>query len=291
MAHTQDGDIPQENARDWVGQNAAVECPDVPLDEGCAEDLNRTIESEIIPRLMMLFDQETGGGYGESSAGAPKGMVERVDEFVDLVLRHDAKVASEFISRLRSAGVSLQTIYLDLLAPSARRLGSLWESDEVSFTMVTIAVARMHQVLLQFSPCFCAAAGEDVDSHHSALIVPVPGEQHTFGLFMTVEFFRRGGWNVWSGTPDGASELMELVRNNHFDIIGFSVSSDRHLEELSNQIREVRIQSCNKDIKVMVGGRMFAEQDQLHKEIGADASAAAGDEGVRLAESLVSNAD
>ena len=288
MAHTQDGDIPQECLRDWVGQNAPITDANVKPRSAGTRNLNRTIESEIIPRLMMLFDQETGESLGEPSPIATKGLAERVDEFVELVFRHDAEVAAEYISKLRSSGVSLQTIYLDLLAPTARRLGVLWETDQMSFTMVTIAVARMHQVLLQFSPCFRATDSEDVDGHNSAVIVPVPGEQHTFGLFMAVEFFRRGGWNVWSGTPDGPQSLIDLVRNNHFDMIGFSVSSDRHLDQLAGYIRNIRAQSRNAKIKVLLGGRIFAEQAQLHEEYGADAAAVDGEQGVRIAESLVS---
>ncbi len=291
MALTQNGDIPQECLRDWVGRNTAVDTTDVPLEPESSADLNRTIENEIIPRLMMLFDQESGKSCNDDFSVAPRGLAQRVEEFVELILKHDADVAREFVARLRSAGLPLQSIYLDLLAPAARKLGTLWETDEVTFTMVTIGVARMHQVLLHFSPCFCSAEGEDSDSRHNALIVPAPGEQHTFGLFMTVEFFRRGGWNVWSGTPDGARQLLELVRDNYFDIVGLSVSSDRHLDELSGHINRVREQSCNKDIKVIVGGRIFTEQPQYYREVGADAAASDGDEGVRLAESLVNPLD
>ena len=70
----------------------------------------------------------------------------------------------------------------------------MWEHDECSFTDVTIGVCRMHQVLLEYSRCF-----EPPDGPHSqgknALIVPAPGEQHTFGLFLVVEFLRRDGWH------------------------------------------------------------------------------------------------
>ena len=44
------------------------------------------------------------------------------------------------------------------------------------------------------------------------LLVPLPREQHTFGLSMVYDFFRRAGWNAWSGTIESESELAGMVR-------------------------------------------------------------------------------
>jgi len=252
--------------------------------------LSRTIEGEIIPRLMMLIESVEDAPPDAPIRPSQPDLLDSIEEFVQLLLRNDASVAVRYVSNLRASGVSLPALYLDLLAPSARRLGVMWENDECSFTAVTIGVSRMHQVLLQFSPCFCASRAEDFDDGHSALIVPMPGEQHTFGLFMVVEFFRREGWHVWSGTPSGEDDLIELIRKNHFDVVGCSVSADRHLNQLSAQISKIRKHSCNPNVKILVGGRMFNEHPELHSSVGADASAQDGVEAVRLAEVLVQRA-
>lgn len=182
------------------------------------------------------------------------------------------------------------TIYLDLLAPAAHHLGKLWEDDECSFTAVTIGVSRMHQVLMRFSPCFCAGRSEDAAAGNSALIVPMPGEQHTFGLFMVIEFFRRQGWNVWGGSPQSDQELLDLLKTQNFDVIGCSVSAERHLGGLPERIRMIRQHSNNPNIRVIVGGRVFIEQPDLYRDVGADATAASGEQAVKLAETLVHTA-
>lgn len=262
-----------------------------PLEQALPEEqlvrLNRTIEGEIIPRLMMLFEQDIAETRFSDDRERLTPSVTEVAEFVQLLLRHDAHVAAEYVENLRSAGMSLSTIYLELLAPAAHHLGTLWEQDECSFTAVTIGVSRMHQVLMRFSPCFCAGRSEDAATGHSALIVPLPGEQHTFGLFMVVEFFRRQGWNVWGGSPQSDQELLDLLRTQSFDVIGCSVATDRHLDVLAERIRVIKQHSCNPDIRVIVGGRLFIEQPDLYAEVGADATAASGEEAVRMAEALV----
>lgn len=249
--------------------------------------LSRTIEGEIIPRLMLLFDQHVSNAASPDAPPQEMPHSADLDAFVRLVLENDADVVCEYIEQLRDSGESLPSIYLHLLAPTARRLGELWESDECTFAAVTLGISRMHQVLLRFSPFFCANFAEDADGAHSALIVPVPGEQHTFGLLMLVEFFRREGWNVWSGAPRTDEELAGLVASERFDIVGCSASAERHLDRLPDVIRMLRQRSKNKNIKVIVGGRLFSEQPELAKTMGADATATDGLEAVRLAEQLV----
>lgn len=249
--------------------------------------LNRTIEGEIIPRLMMLFDHHASGAL---SPAAPRSEIPYgpdLDDFVQLVLEKDVDVVCEHIEKLRDSGETLPSIYLHLLAPTARRLGELWESDDCTFAAVTLGVSRMHQVLLRFSLFFSADRAEDADAAHSALIIPMPGEQHTFGLLMLVEFFRREGWNVWSGAPKSVDDLAGLLATERFDIVGCSVSTERSLDALPGILRDIRKRSKNRDIKVIVGGRLFSEEPELAKSVGADATAADGVGAVRLAEQLV----
>jgi methanogenic corrinoid protein MtbC1 len=284
----------ENQAEDCMAELASVAGVSEPLHESMPEEqlvrLNRTIEGEIIPRLMMLFEQDIAETrYTDRNERLAPSATE-VAEFVQLLLRHDAYVAGEYVENLRSGGMPLSTIYLSLLAPAAHHLGKLWEDDECSFTAVTIGVSRMHQVLMRFSPCFCAGRSEDAAAGFSALIVPMPGEQHTFGLFMVIEFFRRQGWNVWGGSPQSDQDLFDLLRTQSFDVIGCSVSADRHLKELPERIRLIRQHSCNPDIKVLVGGRVFSEQPELFNKVGADATATSGEGAVKIAEALVTAA-
>ena len=241
--------------------------------------LSRTIEGDIIPRLMLAFD-------APNSLNAEPGNDERlrdnVDEFVHLVLAHDALVATQYVSTLRSNGVPLTALYLDLLAPAARRLGVLWEQDECSFTDVTIGVCRMHQILLDFSRCFDAPSGS-TETGQNALIVPVPGEQHTFGIFMVLEFLRRAGWNCFTGTPSTVRKFRPLVRAHDFELIGLSVSGDRHVDTAARVIADIRRGPRNAGCVILVGGRAFLDDPQLATKIGADSTASDGREAVRQA--------
>ena len=88
-----------------------------------ADTLLRTVETEIIPRLMLLHRQ----GVARSARGAASNDRvslgdEAVEAFTTLILKgHDE--ALSYVKELVAQGARLEDLCLDLLAPSARRLG------------------------------------------------------------------------------------------------------------------------------------------------------------------------
>jgi methanogenic corrinoid protein MtbC1 len=209
-----------------------------------------------------------------------------VDELVNLVLIQDAPAACTFIESLRQRQVTLDSVYLHLLTPAARQLGDMWTEDRVDFTQVTVGLMRLQQVLRAISPTFLETAPHNARAAR-VLLVPAPGEQHTFGLVMVAEFFHRAGWAV-SGGPDSAGvDPVALVRNLPFAMIGISLGSATRLDSVARQIRAVRRASCNRSIGVMVGGPLLVAHPEIVAMVGADATASDGAQAVAQAEGLL----
>jgi methanogenic corrinoid protein MtbC1 len=211
---------------------------------------------------------------------------EQIAHFAHLVLGQDVSAAFAYIEQVRARGMSLESVYLELLAPAARHLGELWEADLCDFTQVTVGLWRLQQVVRDLSPAFQPQA-ECSDQTRRVLLVPVRGEQHTFGLLMVADFFRRSGWDVWAGTPASSNELVGIVRSDWFAVVGFSVSCDTHLDGLASDIHAVRRSSRNRGLGVMVGGPVFLERPELAALVGADATAMDAQQACEQAESLL----
>jgi methanogenic corrinoid protein MtbC1 len=60
------------------------------------------------------------------------------------------------------------------------------------------------------------------------------------------------------------------VHNHWFDIVGFSVSSDRRLDELKKDIHDIRRCSRNRYVGIIIGGPMVVAQPDLVASMGAD---------------------
>jgi len=262
-----------------------------PFDEEAAAEqslemltkLGRTIEVDVIPRLMQALQsrhiETIPPAHGDVSFAA------EVDDFVHLLLHHDTDIAIKYLTTLRSTGAPLAAIYLDLLAPAARRVGEMWESDECSFADVTIVVCRMHQVLLEFSRCFDAPA-ESSDKNRNVLLLPAPGEQHTFGLLMVIEFLRRDAWNCFSGTPVDKRESEKMINAQNYKVIGLSISADRHIDATRTLIKWIRQQSRNGTAAVIIGGNAVERNPDLVTLVGADTSASSGEQAARRIDRL-----
>jgi methanogenic corrinoid protein MtbC1 len=247
--------------------------------------LLQTIEGEIIPRLMLALQSAPSGAVLDGNLWSTTGPDE-VSEFARLVVVHEVSVASAYVMALINRGVSLEQIYLELLAPAARLLGEWWKQDLRDFTEVTGGLCRMHQLLHELSPRFLHDA-QPTAPNRCVLLVPMPGEQHSFGLIIVGEFFRRAGWDVWDLHPSSPSDLLRIARKQWFSVIGVSLGCESRINELAPLLSAVRQVSRNPSVRVMVGGEPFIAHPERVVAVGADATAADGRRAVLEATRLV----
>ena len=283
-------DLPKGDGRprlddtDGRGAGPATE----PYESGSGERtawLLDTIEAEIIPRLMLAHRTQPHAGPQRSSLRTGP-TSDEIEEFSNLCLVQDASASLAYVVALRDEGLTLEEIYLDLLTPAARRLGALWETDDRDFTEVTIGLWRMQQVMYELSPSFRRETDHQPGSR-SALLAPAPGSQHTLGVFMVAEFFRRAGWNV-SGEPAmSARELIQAVSHDWYDVAGLSVGAELHIDGLTQFIADLRRASRNKALAIMVGGPIFVLHPEFVALTGADGTASDASKALTEAEKLV----
>ena len=248
--------------------------------------LARLIEADIIPRLLL---NHRGAAVNArqpvptTPSEIPKGLA---DQFAAATLTEEVGPLLARVEALTAAGCSVETIYLDLLAPAARRLGSWWDEDACDFVDVTMGLWRLQEIVNALASLIPGlAAGEG--ALRRALFAPAPGEQHGLGTIMVEEFFRRAGWQTWSAPALDEDELVALAAGREFDVIGLTVSVERHIATLAKTIASVRRASRNRDVLVLVGGRVFTEQPDLAAQVGADGTAADGALAVKLADTLL----
>ena len=246
--------------------------------------LSRAIEHEIIPRLM-LAHPTAEECLSMAPAANPQVSTQDVHAFAKLVLAPDENVAHACIEAMRSSGISVETIYTDLLAPVARYLGELWEEDLCDFTEVTLGLGRLHQVLRELSPAF----GQSSHSTNGrrVLLLPAPGEQHTFGLVMVSEFFRRAGWDVGGGPWEAGADPVLMVQREWFDVVGFSLGNATQLDALAASIKMIRSTALNTATSIIVGGPLFLAHPEYVSYVNADAASTDGAQAPSLAARLV----
>jgi methanogenic corrinoid protein MtbC1 len=248
------------------------------------EVLARVIEADIIPRLLLAHREQAGPASvpADPVTEIPAGHAE---QFAAATLTEEVAALLARVEALMAGGVTVETIYLELLAPAARKLGSWWDEDACDFVDVTMGLWRIQEIVHALSALIPGVA--PLEGSRRALFLPAPGEQHGLGAIIVEEFFRRAGWQTWSAPALLEDELMALAASRSFDVIGLTVSVEKHLASLPGTLAALRRASRNPAVLILVGGRVFVERPTLAAEIGADGTAADGRLALELAENLL----
>jgi methanogenic corrinoid protein MtbC1 len=168
---------------------------------------------------------------------------------------HSVEETRKILMKWRRQGQSLRDIYLYGITESAKLIGQLWSADELNFVNVTIALSRLHQIMEELSPEFLAE-GNSGSQELSLLLMAEPRSQHGLGIFMLSEFFRQAGWRVTLAIPQDMADFKRIFLSDWFDAAVLSVSTDRHIDDVSKAVAELRKATANPRLKLYVGGPM-----------------------------------
>lgn len=181
----------------------------------------------------------------------------------------DETAAASIISDLRAVGVGPEEIYLKRLAAAARMLGEMWISDEMTFTQVTVGTGRMFAIMRSMRHLFESAIPVQ---DKSAIFAAVPGEDHTLGVHMAADIFRKNGWEIALKVGLDHDQLVAEIEQAPTSIVGLSISGEHSIDALSRLVVALHI-ACPHAM-IVVGGANVNEVQPVLSLMGLDGIAA-----------------
>jgi methylmalonyl-CoA mutase cobalamin-binding subunit len=176
-------------------------------------------------------------------------------------------------------GLGLETLFLHTIPSAARLFHQWWTQDEIDFVAVTQASYRLQELVYKLSAEFVLSGPQCGGlSNYVALLVNTPQSQHSLGLLILSQYFKRYGWQVVGDTTWREPDMVIAVQSGSIDLLGLSVSDERQLGYLKKLIATLRKKSLNPDLLVMVGGPLLATHDHLAPWLGADFSCLQADD-------------
>jgi MerR family transcriptional regulator, light-induced transcriptional regulator len=280
-----DGRLENSESDDWTQGLKPIDELAPKLDDSKIMELLATVvEGEIIPRLMLVHKSFERDGVGvRSDADITEDAIEK---FAQLTIDGEVDDLENYIVGLTRQGIAEEAIYMELMAPTARKLGSFWEQDLCSFTDVTVGLGRLQTILYRISARH-RSTYEAQDVQLRGLFVTPAGAHHSFGIRMVEDLFRRAGWRSMCEPNIALQDLTELVKTEYFDLVGIGVSIQDQVEVCHKMIAEIRGSSLNRGVKIMVGGSLLADREELRQEFSAELCAVDAREAVAIAHSLV----
>lgn len=225
------------------------------------------IDQQIIPLLAKTHESSASDG---ATPSMPWIGPEHVNRFADLCIAGDTAAAGQYVQELAKAGYSRTSLLIDLVAPGARELGVRWTQDCCSFAEVSLGLVRIHEIVHE------VGVADEAPFHISTnpgkiLLSCMPGSSHILGCTIVAGFFRQCGWEARVMLPNNAEELVGVMEDESFDVVGLSVATDRQVNQLKPLVEALRAKSHNRYLSVFLGGPAFMLREHHAAEFDADA--------------------
>ncbi len=194
-----------------------------------------------------------------------------------LLISVDSTSALALVKAALYRYVSLGNLATDLLEPTARDLGDLWQSDDCSEIEVMLGLSRLQAIAREFG-----LGVQRLVALHApvVLVAPQPGEAHMLGAALDAEMLWQAGWNPRVDFPSSSGALDTLVASTWIDALDLSLSTsfqrEHRLAQVGKTIASARLASLNPEMVVVVSGRVFSDVANMSesvatgRRIGAD---------------------
>ncbi len=173
------------------------------------------------------------------------------------------------ISALMATGVSSEELIQIYVPAVARRIGEMWVQDKATFVQVTLGAGRL-QALFQGdrSPHVGNWLDRTVPLGQSILMILPETEDHTLGAFVAADQFRRHGIWVRVAIRLKPPDLLQVVEEGRFSMLGLSVATARSVETAAKLIEILRagLDHCP---PIVIGGKYVMESSDVEARSGA----------------------
>lgn len=182
---------------------------------------------------------------------------ESIREFTGYLLEGNERLAWTFLDRNRFR--SRKEVFEEIITPSMRRVGELWENNEITVADEHIATGICDFLISRLYPAAKQAAETP---GRKAMFLCVEGEAHYLGLKMAHLLFGEGGWDTLYFGPNLPLEYaMKKAAEWEPDVIGLSVSIVYNLPKVKSYINELG--NLPNRPRILLGGRMAGRYNSM----------------------------
>lgn len=198
-------------------------------------------------------------------------MIEFQKRYLEAVTEGDRQAAQTVLDEATKAGHSIGDIYIDVIQPTMRIIGRLWQENRLTVaeehlaTAITqSAMARLFERTFEWrdgrTPTLIAACAEE--------------ERHQIGLRMLCDLLELAGWDTrYLGASVPIESLVDIVVKANPAVVALSAAISPNIPRIRNAIQAIRAADLERQPVIAVGGRAFNEDPELAHRVGADMTA------------------
>jgi len=201
--------------------------------------------------------------------------------YLEALARGDAEGAAAVVDDARRRNLTVEEIYLHMLAPALVEIGARWKARRLSVAdehlASEITLAEMER-LRERLPAGAADGPR-------AVLACVEAESHAIGLRMLADFLTIDGWTLdYLGGNVPAADLVDFVARRTPAVVALSVTQVEHLPSLT--LVAAALRRLTLAPRILVGGAALRGRTRAPETSGIDAVALDARAGVQEARRL-----
>lgn len=195
-------------------------------------------------------------------------------EFEQALLSLDRLAARNILLESEDSESSLQLVE-KLVVPALERIGAGWEQGQVALSQVYMSGRICEELVDTLLPS--DGLGR---KNRPKMAIAVLQDYHLLGKRIVYSVLRASGFELLDYGRVDVDDLVRRVRQDGVEVLLISVL----MLPSALRVKEVRarLQAIGSDVKIVVGGAPFRLDDQLWKEVGADAMGREASEAVDI---------
>ena len=181
-----------------------------------------------------------------------------IGQYMDSLLSKNTRKTMYLIHQFEEKGISINDIYVEILAESMRRVGEMWHTAQITVDTEHYCTSVTQMAMSQMYPDLFAA-----ERKNRTVLCACPGtELHEMGSRMVADLFENDGWDsIYLGAAVPEDAMMEAIRSNQPDLVALSVTMPQHLMVCRDLVEAIRKEFP--DIRIAVGGNAFRNTKQI----------------------------
>lgn len=200
------------------------------------------------------------------------------DSLCKALLNIDRLAVNKILEALQERWHSIQIIE-DLFVSTLERIGLGWENGDAALSQVYMAGIIIEEYLDTVSLPTVPST-----KNHAKIAITVLEDYHILGKRIVSSFLRSGGFKVIDYGQMYVDKLVSCAKNDSIEILLISTLMLRSALKVKDVRQHLKVSIP--DLKIVVGGAPFRFDDNLWKEVGADAMARNASDVIAIINSL-----
>jgi len=178
-----------------------------------------------------------------------KSVVGIQQKYLKAILAGDLPLATRLVSDAHGDGVSMTSIYIDIITPAQSKVGDMWHQGSINVAEEHLATTITLDVMNSMRSLTSSASRTGL----RAVVTPVESDGHSVGAQMFSDLLRGDGWDVdFLAYPTPVDDLVAFAAEREHQLIAISLTQMEFLTKA--QATAHALHSMSSSLKVLLGG-------------------------------------